>query len=73
MDIDNITSIKSSLINRKIVHKIVFFMLLSEKSLEIFSKRKGYFFISESFAMNGYIFVALINKQNCCSHYNAGL
>ena len=42
MDMDNITIIKSLLINRKIVHPfdtVFFFMLLAEKSLEIFPKK----------------------------------
>ena len=38
-------------------------MLLAEKSAEIFHKHKGYFFISESFALNWYTFVALTNKM----------
>ena len=45
---------------------LFFFMLLAEKSPEIFPKHKGYIyiFISESFALNWYIFVALTNKKN---------
>ena len=38
-------------------------MLLAEKSPEIFPKHKRYFFISETFALNCYIFVALTNKK----------
>ena len=38
-------------------------MLLTQKSSEILPKYKGYFFISESFAFNKYIFVALANKK----------
>ena len=40
---------------------VFFFMLLAEKCPEIFPKHKGYFFVSEYFALNEYIFVALIN------------
>ena len=40
---------------------VFFFMLLAEKCPEIFPKYKGYFFVSEYFALNEYIFVALIN------------
>ena len=55
MDIDNITSIKCCIISRKSYtypFNSVSFMLLAEKSPEIFRKHKGYFFISESFALN---------------------
>ena len=38
-------------------------MLLDEKSPEIFPKPKECFFISESFALNQYIFEALKNKK----------
>ena len=38
-------------------------MLLAEKFTEIFLKHKGYFFISESFALSWHIFVALTNKK----------
>ena len=38
-------------------------MLLAEKSSEISPKNKGYFFISESFALKWYIF-----KQNFLSN-----
>ena len=38
-------------------------MLLAEKSFEVFPKRKEYIFISESFALNSYIFVALTSKK----------
>ena len=50
MDINNITSIKSPIINRKIVQTHPFCILLTEKSPEIFPKQKERFFISESFA-----------------------
>ena len=54
MAIDNITSIKSSIINRKITtHPFnpVILMLLAEKVSEINPKHKGcFFFISESLA-----------------------
>ena len=36
-------------------------MLLAVKSFEIFSKHKGYDFISEHIALNWYIFVTLTN------------
>ena len=42
---------------------LVFFMLLAVKSLEIFPKHNSYGFISESFALNWYTFVALTNKK----------
>ena len=38
-------------------------MLLTEKSPEAFPKHKGYFFVSESFALNWYIFIGLPNKK----------
>ena len=47
MEIDNITTIKGSIINRKSYtyrFNPVFFMLLAEKSPEIFPKHKAYFF-----------------------------
>ena len=54
MAIDNITSIKSSIINRKIIRhpfNPVILMLLAEEVSEINPKHKGYFFlISESLA-----------------------
>ena len=54
--ISNITNTKSPIINQKNhinTHLIlVFLMLLTEKSLEIFSKHRGCFFISECFALN---------------------
>ena len=65
MDIDTITSIKSFIINRKIVNTFfnpVFFTLLAKKSPKIFPKHKGYLFVSELFALND-IFVALRNKK----------
>ena len=55
MDINKIASIKSPITNLKIVHtpiKSCFFMLLTEKFPETFSKNKGYFFILEYFAFN---------------------
>ena len=60
MNIDNIPSIKSPLINRNILHilhtlykfDLAYFMLLDEKSPEIFPKHNGHFFIPESFASN---------------------
>ena len=64
MNIGNITNIKILITNTKTIHTTI------SKSPEIFSKHKGYYFISESFAFNWYIFVAL---TNCCSHYNACL
>ena len=66
MDIDNITGINSSIMNRKIIHTPTsshFFMLLVEKSPEIFPKHKESLIISESFALNCYIFVVLINNK----------
>ena len=41
----------------------VFFIILTVKSFEILSNHNGYGFISESFPLNLYIFVALINKK----------
>ena len=38
-------------------------MLLTEKSPEAFPKHKGHFFVSESFALNWYIFIELPNKK----------
>ena len=55
MDIDNITSIKSTIIKEKShMHPInpVYFIFIAEKSPEIIPKDKGYFFISKSFALN---------------------
>ena len=56
MDIGNITSINSLIINRKTVKKnhliLLFRGVLAEKSPEIFPKHKEYFFISEYFALN---------------------
>ena len=47
MDIDNITSIKSFMINRKIelapIQFCFFFMLFAEKSPEIFPKQRDIF------------------------------
>ena len=67
MDINCINSIKSSIINRIIVHTPIescfFPLLLAEKCPEIFSKQKDIWFTSESFALNRYIFVALANKN----------
>ena len=51
MDINNITSIKSPIINRKTVHtpfNPVLSMLLAETSPEIFPKHKEYFFLFQS-------------------------
>ena len=42
-------------------------MLLAEKSPEIIPKHKGYFLISECFALKWYIFVALTNKKTVAS------
>ena len=52
MYIDNSTSIKSLIINRKSYTNPFnpVFLMLAEKSPEIFPK--GYFFISESFVLN---------------------
>ena len=53
MDIDNITSINNIIITKKTcrqIHLIVVFFLVI--SCEIFPKRKSYFFIPESFALN---------------------
>ena len=47
MDINNIASIKSLIISQKIVHTSfnpAFYMLMSEKSPEIFPRHKGCFF-----------------------------
>ena len=41
----------------------VFFMLSIVKSFEIFFKHNGYGFMSESFALNCYIFTELTNKK----------
>ena len=38
-------------------------MLLAVKSFQLFPKHKIYGFISESFALNLYIFVALADKK----------
>ena len=38
-------------------------MLLAEKSPELFPRHKRFSFISEFFALNWYIFVALTNKR----------
>ena len=51
MAIDNITSIKSSIINRKIItHPFnpIILMLLAEKVSEINPKHKGYFFLFQN-------------------------
>ena len=42
---------------------LVFTMLSSVKSFKILPKDNAFGFISESFALNGYIFVALTNKK----------
>ena len=55
MDIDNITSIKHPIINKKKrthTHLTLFFMLLTGIPHGIFRKHKGFFFISESFPFN---------------------
>ena len=52
MDIHNITSNKSSIMNRKIIIHDVSFILLAETFPEVFPKQKGYIVISESFALN---------------------
>ena len=51
--------------NNIIINKLsaVFFMLSIVKSFEIFFKHNGYGFISESFALNCYIFTELTNKK----------
>ena len=38
-------------------------MLLSVKSFEILTKYNGYDFVSETFALNWYIFTALTNEK----------
>ena len=38
-------------------------MLLTEKSLEAFPKNKKHFFVSESYALNWYIFIELPSKK----------
>ena len=43
--------------------EVKFFVLLIVKSFEILSTHNGYFLISESFALNWYIFVALTSKK----------
>ena len=69
MDINNITNIKSSKTNRKsYTHPFnpvffFFFILLTKTSSEMFPGTQGLFFISESLALNWYIFVALTNKK----------
>ena len=67
MDIDKITGINSAIMNRKIIHTPTsshFFMLLVEKSPEIFPKHKESLIISEYFAIFlCYIFVVLINNK----------
>ena len=40
----------------------VFFLLISMKSFKIFFKHNRYDFVSEFFALNWYIFVALAHK-----------
>ena len=46
--------------------------MLTAKSFETFSKANGFGFISDSFALNGCIFVELPDK-NCCLHHNSDL
>ena len=38
-------------------------MLLAKKSPEMFPKHKGYFFISESFALNWYTILSLTKEK----------
>ena len=45
----------------------VFFILLIVKSSETLPKHSKKYFISVSFALNWYIFVALTNKKNLTS------
>ena len=56
MHIDNITSIRSLITNKRVVNTHIlscsFFILLAVTSPEIFHKHKGYFFILEYFAFN---------------------
>ena len=55
MNIDNITGIINIIINRKFVDIFIyfcFFMLLAVKFFKLFPKHEGYYFISESFALN---------------------
>ena len=57
MGTNNITAIKRSIVNIKIVHTLIartflIFKLLAKKSLAIFPKHREYIFISESFALN---------------------
>ena len=61
MDIHNITSIKSLIINRKIL-KAPIFMLLAKKS-EIFHKQKGYFLFFRISCFELIYFVALTNRK----------
>ena len=42
---------------------MLFFRLSDTKSFEILPKHNRYGFISESFALNWYIFIALANKK----------
>lgn len=64
MDIKNIAIINSIKINRKnFYNSAALFFLLTVKSLEILPKDSQYGFIFEPFALNQYIFVALINKK----------
>ena len=68
MGTNNITAIKRSIVNIKIVHTLIartflIFKLLAKKSLAIFPKHREYIFISESFALNWYIFPLLRNKR----------
>ena len=75
MNIDNITSIKNLIINRKIVNKPIQSCFLCGISWKIswnISKTQGCFYILESFALNWYNFVALTNKSYCF-HYNEDL
>ena len=70
MNIDDTTSINNTIIKKKkkiadisVGFCFFFFMLLAVNYFEIFPKQMGYVFISESFALNGCIFVALTNEK----------
>ena len=70
MNIDDTTSINNTIIKKKkksqtylLDSVFFFFMLLAVNYFEIFPKQMGYVFISESFALNGCIFVALTNEK----------
>ena len=66
MDINNITSIKSSIINRSLyTHPCnpIFFILLTEKSPEILAKHKRHVFYFRVFSFKLMYFCS-INKQD---------